>query len=48
MRDLFVDTSGWAYWISPTETFHTDTVALVANVWETGGRLITTTYVLSE
>ncbi|MFO0850365.1 MAG: PIN domain-containing protein [Gemmataceae bacterium] len=48
MPDRFVDTSGWAAWISPTERLHPIAVAAVDDTWAGGGRLVTTSFVLAE
>lgn len=48
MDDLFVDTSGWATWCSSHERFHAVAVESVQRVWDKGGKLVTTSYVLAE
>ncbi|MBX9581520.1 MAG: PIN domain-containing protein [Gemmataceae bacterium] len=48
MTDRFVDTSGWAAWISPAEPFHALAVAFFDEVLDAGRKLVTTTYVLAE
>ncbi len=48
MINRFVDTSGWAAWVSPDDDHHAAAVAAFDEVWDAHGRLVTTTYVLSE
>lgn len=48
MPNRFVDTSGWAAWADRAERFHSAAKAALDEVWDQGGKLITTTYVLAE
>lgn len=48
MRELFVDTSGWAAWIDSHEQFHPRAVAACDSIWQANGRLVTTNWVLVE
>ncbi len=48
MIERFVDTSGWAEWADQTLQFHAQAVQRFAEVWNQGGRLITTDLVLIE
>lgn len=48
MPELFVDTSGWAAWCSSAERHHAAAVESINRVWDEGGKLITTSYVLAE
>ena len=46
--DRFVDTAGWAAWVDRDERFHAAAVAALDEVWDRGGRLVTTNLVLIE
>lgn len=48
MPDRFVDTSGWAAWADDQESFHPQAVVAFDEVWNSGGQLITTSYILAE
>jgi predicted nucleic acid-binding protein len=48
MREPFVDTSGWAELADRTLPFHAQAVAHAEATWKQGGRLLTTSYVLTE
>ncbi len=48
MKDRFVDTSGWAAIVNPRETFHALAKSIVGEIWDAGGLLLSTSYVLSE
>lgn len=48
MIERFVDTSGWAEWADRTLPFHVQAAAIVDEVCQAGGRLITTSLVLAE
>jgi predicted nucleic acid-binding protein len=48
MIERFVDTSGWAEWADQTLRYHVQAVHLVEEVWNQGGRLVTTDLVLAE
>lgn len=48
MADLFVDTSGWACWAVGRQAFHARAVGALNNCWSSGGRALTTSYVLAE
>jgi predicted nucleic acid-binding protein len=44
----FTDTSGWAAWLDQRETFHQKAVAAFGDVWATGGKVVSTNWVLDE
>jgi uncharacterized protein len=46
--ERFADTAGWAAWADARETFHSAARAAFDEVWQGGGRLITTSYILAE
>jgi predicted nucleic acid-binding protein len=46
--ERFVDTSGWAEWVDRTLRFHALALAKFGEVWNQGGRLVTTNLVLIE
>jgi uncharacterized protein len=48
MFERFVDTSGWAAWIDSRERFHGQALVALDEVWNQGGFLVTTNYVLTE
>jgi predicted nucleic acid-binding protein len=48
MIERFVDTSGWAEWADHTLRYHAQAVAAFEEVWNQGGRLVTTSLVLAE
>jgi predicted nucleic acid-binding protein len=48
MNDRFVDTSGWAAWIEPSDKHHFQAVEVFNDVIEQGGKFITTNWVLVE
>ena len=48
MIERFVDTSGWAELADRTLLFHDSAVAAFDEVWNQGGRLITTNWVIIE
>ncbi len=48
MIERFVDTSGWAELADRTLLFHDSAVAAFDEVWNQGGRLITTNWVIVE
>jgi predicted nucleic acid-binding protein len=48
MLEAFVDTSGWAAWAHAPEQFHALAVAAVEDLWNRGGRLVTTNWILVE
>jgi len=48
MIERFVDTSGWAEWADRTLPCHAEALARFDEVWDLGGRLISTSYVLLE
>src|SRR5262249_51520741 len=48
MIERFVDTSGWAEFVDRTLLFHRLDVAKFDEVWNQGGRLITTNLVFVE
>lgn len=48
MTDRFVDTSGWAAWIEPSDRSHAQAVATFDDVVQQGGRFVTTNWVLVE
>jgi predicted nucleic acid-binding protein len=48
MNELFMDTAGWACWLSRREPHHALALSLVAQTQKAGGRLLTTNYVLTE
>jgi len=48
MFERFVDTSGWAAWIDSREQFHGQALVALDEVWNQGGFLVTTNYVLTE
>jgi predicted nucleic acid-binding protein len=48
MLDAFADTSGWACWADRRQPFHGLAVSLFQAVWARGGRVVTTSLVLTE
>jgi predicted nucleic acid-binding protein len=46
--DAFADTSGWTCWADRRQPFHTLAVSYYNAVWSRGGRIITTSLVLTE
>jgi uncharacterized protein len=48
VTERFVDTSGWAEWADQTLLFDPQAVAAFDDVWNQGGRLVTTSLVLVE
>lgn len=48
MASRFVDTSGWAAWADRREQFHAQAVAAFEKVWQHGGQVATTNWVLAE
>jgi predicted nucleic acid-binding protein len=48
MLERFVDTSGWAAWADRNQLFHAQALAAFGEVWNQGGRLLTTPYILAE
>jgi predicted nucleic acid-binding protein len=48
MLKRFVDTSGWAAWADRREQFHASAVAAFEEVWQQGGQVTTTNWVLAE
>lgn len=48
MIERFVDTSGWAEWADHTLLFHGQATVAFDEVWNQGGRLVTTSLVLAE
>jgi predicted nucleic acid-binding protein len=48
MIERFVDTSGWAEWADQTLRFHAQAVVAFDDVWNQGGRFVTTSLVLVE
>jgi len=46
--DLFVDTSGWAYYLDRQDSLHPSIVALVKQAVFEGRRLVTTNYIFTE
>src|SRR5688572_3298855 len=48
MIERFVDTSGWAEWADHTLRYHAQAKVAFDDVWDQGGRLITTSLVLVE
>ena len=48
MIERFVDTSGWAELVDRTLLFHSLAVAAFDEVWNQGGRLITTNLIFIE
>src|SRR5260370_14182303 len=47
-NDLFVDTSGWAYYLDRQDSLHPTIVSLVKQAIIERRRLVTTNYILSE
>jgi predicted nucleic acid-binding protein len=48
MLERFVDTSAWAAWADRSEAHHRRAITLFEEVWDQGGRLVTTNFVLIE
>lgn len=48
MSDRFADTSGWAALTDRSDLYHTQAVKAFEAVWQAGGRVVTTNYVLAE
>ena len=48
MTDRFADTGGWAAWANGRDVFHEAAKQVVSAVWDDGGRLVTTSFVLVE
>src|SRR5438105_3746254 len=48
MIERFVDTSGWGSWADSHQLFHSAALACVNEVWQHGGRLVTSNWVLVE
>ena len=48
MTSQFVDTSGWANWAVRSEPYYELAGLCVAEVWDAGGTLVTTNWVLDE
>jgi predicted nucleic acid-binding protein len=48
MLERFADTSGWVAWADAKEVFHARALVLFTEVWDQGGRLVTTSPVLAE
>jgi predicted nucleic acid-binding protein len=46
--ERFVDTSGWAEWADRTLLFHAQAVTAFDEVWNQGGRFLTTNLILIE
>jgi predicted nucleic acid-binding protein len=47
-NDLFVDTSGWAYYVDRQDPLHPGILTLVQGVITRRRRLVTTNYIISE
>src|SRR2546421_624789 len=47
-NDLFVDTSGWAYYLDRQDPLHSKIVVLVQGVVRQRRRLVTTNYIITE
>lgn len=47
-NSLFVDTSGWAYYLDRQDPIHPEIVALVQHTVKQRRRLITTNYIITE
>lgn len=45
---MFADTSGWGHFAVAGQEFHARAVELVRDVCDSGGRIVTTNYVLAE
>jgi predicted nucleic acid-binding protein len=48
VASLFVDTSGWACWLEPSEPFHVVARKIVDDALDNGEPLLTTGFVMSE
>ena len=48
MLERFADTAGWAAWADSREQFHAQACLAFDEVWDQGGQLVTTNYVLAE
>ena len=47
-NDLFVDTSGWAYYLDRSDPLHTKVVTIVRNYTLQRRNLVTTNYITTE
>ena len=47
-KDLFVDTSGWAYYLDRTDPLNAVAVAAVNQALSRRRRLVTTNYIITE
>jgi len=47
-NDLFVDTSGWGYYLDRQDSHHPEIVALVRNMVRQRRHLVTTNYIITE
>ena len=47
-NDLFVDTSGWAYYLDRSDPLHTKVVTIVRNYTLQRRNLVTTNYIITE
>jgi predicted nucleic acid-binding protein len=47
-KDVFVDTSGWAYYLDRSDPLYPEVFAVIQNVVQQRRRLVTTNYILTE